>query len=178
MNRSRFYSLLLCCCLITPVFAESGLTPGARLFDFWVGEWDTEMANSEMANYPAREKKTGTDSVTAHLGGRLLEEVFLKGDNGENFQRGYLFYLARDGKWQHVIYDQKWGQYVFEGGLRADGTVVLESPEHDTRPGKRRETFSNVSDAGFDYRWDESYDGGKTWQVRWTVNYKRRTVPG
>lgn len=138
-----------------------------RQFDFWVGEWQTEMAN-----FPKWEKKTGRDVVRTRLNGHLIEEVFYKGDNGENFQRGYLFYLVREGKWQHTIYDQKWGAYVFEGGLQGD-ILVLESPDYETRPGKRRETFSNITADSFDYIWEASGDGGKTWQEQWRVSYRR-----
>ena len=49
------------------------------------------------------------------LNGRLIEEVFFK--EGVNFQRAYLSYIQGQGKWHHVIYDEKWGMYVFEGQM-------------------------------------------------------------
>ena len=163
-------NLGLSCHLCAEADAAKGADdpPAQEQFDFWVGEWETEMSN-----FPNWDRKTGRDIVTKHLGGKLIEEVFYKGPQGENFQRGYLFYLARDEKWQHIIYDQKWGEFCLMGGFQ-DGKMVLESPAHDTRPGKRRETFSNIKPDSFDYQWEESYDGGKTWQVFWKVAYQRK----
>ena len=138
-----------------------------QTFDFWVGQWNTEMTNA-----PKWAKKSGTDSVRKHLSGKLLEEVFLKGTNGENFQRGYLFYVQREQQWHHTIYDANWGEYQFVGGKQGD-TIVMQSPKNDTRPGKRRETFSNIKPDSFDYQWEESGDGGKTWKVFWKVKYQR-----
>ena len=102
------------------------------------------------------------------LNGRLIEEVFFK--EGVNFQRAYLSYIQGQGKWHHVIYDEKWGMYVFEGQME-EGKMVLTST--DKRPGFRRETFYNITDDSFDYLWEGSSDG-KTWAPVWRVKYKRK----
>jgi hypothetical protein len=134
-------------------------------FDFWIGEWDTEMATIQ--NWS--NVRTGVDHIQYELEGRLIREVFKKNGKKE-FQQGYLTYLVRDQKWIHTIYDVNWGTYSFEGVFK-DGKITLVS--NDTRPGYRRETFHNITKDSFDYFWEESPDG-KNWTVTWKVKYKRR----
>lgn len=148
--------------------SPSPLAPQYNQFDFWLGEWETEMTS--IPDFSV--KRTGKDKVQSLLKGRLIEEVFTRDGDGEKFQRGYLTYLARDKKWQHIIYDAKWGEYRFLGGKRGD-KLVLESPKDDTRPLKHRETFSEITADGFNYTWQSSRDQGKTWNDVWKVKYKR-----
>lgn len=138
-----------------------------RDFGFWIGEWETEA--SVMQDWTAI--KQGTDSVRCTLNGRLIEEVFFK-EEGVSFQRGYLSYLQGQNLWHHVIYDEKWGMYIFEGKME-DGKMVLTST--DKRPGLRRETFYNITDDSFDYLWEGSSDG-ETWSPVWRVKYKRKVT--
>jgi hypothetical protein len=47
-----------------------------------------------------------------------------------------------------------------------------------TRPygskGLQRMVFKNISPDEFDWSWEASKDGGKTWTVVWPIHYKRR----
>lgn len=135
-------------------------------FDFWIGEWQTQSSVS-----PKWEATAGTDKIQYLLDGTLIEEVFTK-NGGSNFQRGYLFYLKREERWKHTIYDSKWGEYSFYGNREGDNIVLYSDPK-STRPGLRRETFYNISPNEFDYMWEASRDGGKTWNVTWKVHYER-----
>ena len=64
------------------------------------------------------------------------------------------------------------GRVRIFGGQKGND-IVLESPDGDSRPGKRRETYYNIESDSFDYKWEESQDGGKTWTVYWKVKYRR-----
>lgn len=138
-------------------------------FDFWIGTWNTTMSVA-----PKWDKVNGRDSVSSLLGGTLLEEVFAKktGNGTENFQRGYLNFIRRENRWKHVIHDQNWGDYTFYGKKEGD-KVVLRSDKAETRQGMRRETFYEITEDSFEYLWEASYDGGKTWRPEWKVSYKR-----
>jgi hypothetical protein len=35
--------------------------------------------------------------------------------------------------------------------------------------------WKNISAAEFDWSWEASRDGGKTWQVNWPIHYKRKS---
>lgn len=161
--------ILTTLCVVVFGFANAQSGDPVKDFDFWIGKWDVKMSVA-----PNWEEKTGHDEVSYLLNGRLIEEVFTKGfGDKSNFQRGYLTYVVRDKKWKHTIYDEKWGEYTFEGNKVGD-KMVLQSLETDTRPGMRRETFSNISKDGFTYLWEGSYDKGKTWQEEWKVVYTRK----
>jgi hypothetical protein len=47
--------------------------------------------------------------------------------------------------------------------VRADGTKVIQ-----------RMVFKNISRNEFDWSWEASKDGGKTWEVQWPIHYKRK----
>ena len=138
-------------------------------FSFWIGKWNTE------ASVPPKwEAKKGKDVVRYLLDNTLIEEVFTKKDKAKtNFQRGYLYYLKREKRWRHTIYDSKWGEYSFYGNREGDKIVLYSDPK-STRPGVRRETFYNISKNSFDYKWETSRDGGKTWREIWKVKYVRQ----
>jgi hypothetical protein len=40
-----------------------------------------------------------------------------------------------------------------------------------------RMVFTNIKPDSFDWRWEASTDGGKTWQVNWPIHYKRKGAP-
>ena len=155
---------LLVCTGITSAqeMAESPLND----FNFWIGEWTTESSIP-----PNWEPITGVDSVYFLLSGKLIEEVFTK-DGGTNFQRGYLYYMWREKRWRHTIYDVKWGEYSFYGNREGDKITLYSDPE-GTRPGLRRETFENITEHSFDYLWEASRDGGNTWGIIWKIHYIR-----
>lgn len=136
-------------------------------FDFWIGVWKTESSVP-----PNWEVSIDIDSVKYLLNGKLIEEVFTK-TQSSNFQRGYLFYLKREGRWRHTIYDTKWGEYTFYGNKEGDDIVLYSDPK-STRPGLRREIFYNISENEFDYKWEASQDEGKTWHVIWKIHYIRK----
>ena len=126
-----------------------------------------------MSTAPNWQEIKGRDQVSYLLNGKLIEEVFTKNMGGTvNFQRGYLMYLRRENRWKHTIYDAKWGEYTFYGNKEGD-KIVLRSDPSDTRPGLRRETFSNITENGFEYLWESSYDKGATWKQEWKVVYRR-----
>lgn len=140
-----------------------------KTFDFWIGAWETTMSVA-----PKWDEVKGMDSVSYLLKGTLIEEVFTKSGGGAvNFQRGYLNFIRRENRWRHIIYDEKWGEYTFFGNQK-DDKVILQSDKSDTRQGMRRETFYDITANSFEYLWEASYDGGKTWRPEWKVSYKRQ----
>ena len=38
----------------------------------------------------------------------------------------------------------------------------------------QRMVWKNITPNAFDWSWESSRDGGKTWQVNWPIHYKRK----
>ena len=56
------------------------------------------------------------------------------------------------------------GQMILaRDAVRVDGTKVIQ-----------RMVFKNISRNEFDWSWEASKDGGKTWEVQWPIHYKRK----
>jgi hypothetical protein len=51
---------------------------------------------------------------------------------------------------------------VFEREFARDGKQI-----------RQRMVFKNIRGNEFDWSWERSEDGGKTWQVQWPIHYKR-----
>ena len=58
------------------------------------------------------------------------------------------------------------GQMILaRDAVRVDGTKVIQ-----------RMVFKNISGNEFDWSWEASKDGGKTWEVQWPIHYKRKPL--
>ena len=42
------------------------------------------------------------------------------------------------------------------------------------KPGKLTFVFKNIGHNQFDWSWERSLDGGRTWEVLWPIHYKRK----
>jgi hypothetical protein len=64
----------------------------------------------------------------------------------------------------------------FTGGIQ-DGFMTLQrgSILPNGTKGLQRMVWRNVTANEFDWSWESSSDGGKTWQVQWPVHYKRKS---
>jgi hypothetical protein len=163
------FSILFILAFCSISFSQDSENPAQVDFAFWIGEWETESSTP-----PKWKANLGEDKVSYLLNGTLIEEIFTKKNKaGTNFQRGYMVYLHREKRWRHTIHDAKWGEYSFYGNKEGDKMVLYSDPE-STRPGLRRETFYNITENEFDYKWETSKDGGKIWMPIWKIHYTRK----
>jgi hypothetical protein len=145
-------------------------SPESRQLDFWVGEWDL--------SWPGPGGKPGgtaTNRIEKTLGGCVIEEHFTA--DGPNALVGHSVstYNPREKAWKQTWVDNQ-GAYIALTGEFKDGEMRLVS--HGTSPdGKAtmgRMVFSNIKPDSFDWRWESSKDGGKTWQLQWPIHYQRK----
>ena len=68
------------------------------------------------------------------------------------------------------------GAYLDFNGEFADGKMVLarEALLGNGKPGRQRMTSYNIEKSRFDWDWETLEDGGKTWTLRWRINYTRK----
>jgi uncharacterized protein DUF1579 len=145
--------------------------PEQRQLEFWVGEWDLTWPGEKPG-----ETARGTNNVRRVLETCVVEENF-SGDAAMHLRGMSLsIYDTRAGKWKQTWVDNEGGYLDFVGEFK-DGTMILARDA--TRPdGTRvvqRMVFKNITHSEFDWSWESSSDGGKTWQVLWPIHYKRKS---
>lgn len=133
-------------------------TPEHRHFDFWVGEW-----NVTTSGQPA-----GTNSIQRIVEGCIIFENWtgLGGVTGKSFN----FYDSSVKKWKQVWVDSTGsvlelsGEFK-DGAMRYAGTTGAQT---------HRLTFTPLPDGKVRQLWEQSSDGGKTWQVAFDGLYTRK----
>jgi hypothetical protein len=134
-----------------------------RQFDFWIGDWNVTTPDG---------KPAGHNRIDRILGGCALQENWsgVDGDEGKSFN----LYDASKKAWHQTWVDNAGGALFLDGGLREDGSMVLE--------GKRikaevevlnRIVWMSREDGSVTQTWDSSKDGGKTWQNQFLGIYTR-----
>jgi hypothetical protein len=144
--------------------------PEQKQLEFWVGEWDLTWPG----NNPG-ETAHGTNSVHRILDGCIVQENFSGGDAMHLRGQSVSIFDIRGGKWKQTWVDNEGGYLDFVGDFK-DGQVVLsrDAPRPDGPKSLQRMVFKNIEHDQFDWSWEGSKDGGKTWTVVWPIHYKRR----
>lgn len=145
-------------------------TKPQQQLDFWVGEWDLTWPGTKPG-----EVQHGTNSIHRVLDGCVVEENFSGGDDMHLRGKSVSIFDSRAGKWKQTWVDNEGGYLDFAGEF-IDGQMILG--RGFTRPDGvtvlQRMVFKNISPDGFDWSWEASADGGKSWQVNWPIHYRRR----
>jgi hypothetical protein len=141
-----------------------------RQLDFWVGEWDLTWPGNK-----AGEVQRGTNSIRRVLENCVVEENFSGGSDMHLRGMSVSIFDTNAGKWKQTWVDNEGGYLDFIGEFK-DGQMILARgvTRPDGTKGIQRMVFKNISSDEFDWSWEGSKDGGKTWQVAWPIHYKRR----
>lgn len=165
--------LLLC----TAVWAQAPAqkpctTPEFSQFDFWVGEWEANWEKN--AQMPAGK---GTNTIVKHFDGCVIEEQFdgveMIGLRGMSVST----YVPQAKQWKQTWVDNQ-GSYLDFTGEFKNGEMILVR-EATTPKGVKvhqRMVWKNITKEKFDWNWEASQDGGKTWKVNWAIVYTRKTA--
>ena len=144
--------------------------PQQKQLDFWVGEWDLTWPGNN-----AGETAHGTNSIRRILDGCIVEENFSGGDALHLRGKSVSIFDATAGKWKQTWVDNEGGYLDFVGESK-DGQMILarEATRPDGSKGLSRMVFKNITPDEFDWSWEGSKDGGRTWTVVWPIHYMRR----
>jgi hypothetical protein len=144
--------------------------PEQKQLDFWVGEWDLTWPGNN-----AGETGHGTNSVGRILDGCIIEENFSGGEAMHLRGKSVSIFDVRAGEWKQTWVDNEGGYLDFSGEFK-DGRMILarEAMSADGSKGLQRMVFNHITRDQFDWNWEASKDGGKTWTVVWPIHYKRR----
>ena len=141
-----------------------------RQFDFWVGEWDATWPGNKDG-----ELQRGSNSIRRVLDGCVVEENFSGGKEMHLRGKSLSIFDLRARKWKQTWVDNEGGYLDFVGEFK-DGQMILarEVTRPDGMKALQRMVYKNIGRNEFDWSWESSKDGGKTWQVQWPIHYKRR----
>jgi hypothetical protein len=173
----HFSFLVILLCLVgRALFAQQSATgasappnpcaaPEQRQLEFWVGEWDLTWPGQKQG-----ETGHGTNSIRRVLETCVVEENF-SGERGKSVS----IFDTRAGKWKQTWVDNEGGYLDFVGEFK-DGRMVLarDAVRPDGTRAIQRMVFKNITRNEFDWSWEASTDGGKTWKVQWPIHYKRK----
>ena len=154
-------------------------SPQARQFDFWLGEWDL-IGRMRLQPGADRWRETrSTNSIRSVMDSCVTQESF---DNQQpNAWSGMSVstWSARTGQWQQTWVDSQ-GGYIPLTGQFADGRMILTTPERPAPSGPgggtavNRMVFHDIARDSLLWDWELSTDGGQTWEVQWSITYRRR----
>ena len=139
--------------------------PNAHAFDFWIGEWDV-FVGGQLA---------GSNSIKPILNHCALSEEWASAGGG--FGRSYNYYDTGTRTWNQVWISDSGSFVEFEGEAR-DGGIFYTAETINPADGSvtQHKFYFTVFDNG-DVRqvWEQSTDGGKTWNNVWDSRYVRKT---
>lgn len=130
-------------------------------FDFWLGEWNCTWTDDGK----------GTNRIERILDDKVIQENF-EGDGLHGISHSV---------WdpERELWCQTWvdnnGTYLdFTGSFR-DGQMVLSRDAFAKGQSfKQRMVWYNITEDEFDWNWERSDDGSKTWRVLWQIKYQRK----
>jgi hypothetical protein len=144
--------------------------PELHQFDFWVGEWDL--------TWPAQGQTpagTGTNRIEKILGDCVIQENFAAAGPQALIGQSVSTYSVREKAWRQTWVDNQ-GEYISLSGGFKDGEMSLtqRGVGPNGTPRLARMTYLNIKPDSFDWHWESSFDGGKTWKLNWNVHYQRK----
>ena len=143
--------------------------PEFRQFDFWVGEWDAAWPGAK-----PDEVQHGRNTIRKVLDDCVVQEQFDGGVATGLHGISVSTYSPALKKWQQTWVDNQGGYLDFVGAY-TNGQMVL-SRHGKNQKGQdidQRMVYKNISRDAFDWSWEQSSDGGKTWTVAWPIHYSR-----
>ena len=178
---------LLCCLLITaqdPMESMAdnvGLSDESRAiikipqniannYDFWIGDWEVSWDEGE------GKVGKGTNSIRHIVNGKAIEENF---EITEGQSQGFLgksisIYDQNQKLWKQVWVDSQNGYFDFTGDTDGANRIFKTTIKKEDKEIELRMVFKDIRSNSFIWDWESSVDGGKTWELKWRIIYKRK----
>lgn len=136
-------------------------------FDFWVGEWDAKWTAAN------GNEIIGHNTITKELDGKVVREQFSDPSTGFLGTSISVFSPA-DSLWHQAWADNSGGYIDLVGVIDGEKRIFQTQPVVSVdKTIIRRMVFYNIQPDSFDWDWEISQDGGKTWTLSWAIKYTR-----
>ncbi|WP_425408061.1 tetratricopeptide repeat protein [Hyphococcus sp.] len=137
-----------------------------RHFDFWLGEWDVTSAGAA--------QPTASSKISSQQNGCvILEEYTAGGFTGMSIN----FYDSVTERWHQSWMSNAGAAVYLEGGLDEDGAMVMSDEGMTTNEvtgNIGRTTWTPNKDGSVRQLWEQSTDGGASWNVVFDGTYTRK----
>ena len=167
MKNTFFKTLLLIIFFIYPSIAQDPKpcsAPEASQFDFWLGEWDASW----------KDGGKGVNKISKILGECVIHEQFDATPSSPLIGKSVSVYNTRTNKWHQTWVDNS-GAYLDFTGQWENGKMILSrSVKLKSKTIMQRMVWYNISHDKFNWNWEASKDGGKSWKINWQINYTRK----
>lgn len=140
-------------------------TTPERQFDFWLGEWEVSWG----------EGQRGTNRIDKILDGKVIREQF-DGNPAVPFQGLSLSVYDPDAElWRQTWVDNEGNYWTFRGRFEGGRMILSTEVTVEDKPVLLRMVFYDIQTDQLDWNWERSEDGGRTWQLRWHIHYRRKS---
>jgi len=140
--------------------------PEHRQFDFWLGDWEVRVVETD--------RLAGTNEITSILGGCVLLESYSTptGYQGQSFNA----YDRATGMWHQTWVDNTGLVLKIAGALDEEGRMVLTGPGVDPQGNEivNRIVWTPHEDGSVQQTWTTSTDEGETWTTVFDGIYRPR----
>lgn len=151
-------------------FSTSAQSNPENSFNFWVGTWDLTWQGA------GGKTEKGRNTITKVLDDKVIQENF---EALEGAQKGYLgmsisVYNPNTKTWHQTWMDNQGGNIHFTGEIDGDRKIFKTAPQE--RNGQQiisRMVFYDITKDAFNWDWESTTDGGKTWNLNWRIKYTR-----
>ncbi|GAB4426280.1 MAG: hypothetical protein Kow002_15620 [Anaerolineales bacterium] len=130
-------------------------------FDFWLGEWACTWGEDGRA----------TNRIARVLDGKVIQENF---EGGGLLGISHSVWDAERGLWCQTWVDNNGSYLDFTGSFRDGQMILSRDAVVQGQACKQRMVWYNITENEFDWNWERSDDGGKTWEVKWQIKYRRK----
>ena len=153
-----------------PSTSDPCTVPQQHQFDFWVGEWELQWPGDKPG-----EIQHGTNSIRRVLDDCVVEENFSGGADMHLRGKSLSTFNIRANQWKQTWVDNEASYLDFTGEFKGSQMILRrEAQQADGSRLLQRMVWKNLGADEFDWSWESSKDGGKTWQVLWPIHYRRR----
>ncbi len=173
MNKTKLRYKRILQIVFLIIMLNSALNVSAQLsknqetsqFNFWIGKWDLYANGS----------KFGESKADTLLDGFAIQEDFLEFPPEPFHSINTTTYNSEAKQWEQTMVDNM-GHHSFFAGDFKDGkiTLIRSFKNKNGEDRMQRVSFYNISSGSFDWAFDASNDGGKTWNTFYTVHYVRK----
>ena len=116
----------------------------------------------------------GTNRIDKILDGKVIREQFDGRPDAPFRGMSLSVYDPNTESWRQTWVDTEGSYWAFSGRFE-DGRMALSTEAVvEGKPVQLRMVFFNIAADEMEWNWERSDDGGRSWELRWHIQYRRK----